>query len=416
MFMVRKSFYRISLLLSFMVLQVAQDLCCLGFGGYRRGYGDDLIGFDPYRFERAEGKLEKLQIALKKLRATREQFIQLQRASGAKSKADLAALRASIRFQDVDAIDNEIRRQESLIEKLAATLDRMATGTREMTPSQILFKGLAGEDFYNVDDIDGVQDAFVKGSLCVVSREVSEFVRQKTRVIFQDKLGVLFDGAINGISDAFERCREFFFHDGFRPFEEEKLIAWQAFVKTLFDDIDKVVKDGLKDVGRAYDQTARTTNIDGDGMGDDTGVIGQEPAPVKIWSDLFQGYVMQYTFFIMALEDRKGYYEQDSFEIFFATQIQERMRQFCQVLLRVQTVTDMDNYLGVNKAIISAYRTNIDNLFTQLQQQIKRRTFTSSASPQQSVFDRSEKKIGAQRDRYAGGYGDDSYPHSGWAR
>lgn len=435
--------YRSLILGAVLVLSAAESAAMFGRGGYGRGYGGygggyGDSGLDIYGLDRADKALKDKQAEIQKLQ---EEQIEL-----AHLEEDIAALRAELRaprtsqkrvaeirkmMQRYDVLQakargaggefypNEIERLEDLLPELSKQVANLASGRREMNVGQLVAKGIAGEDFYLFDygKCDSLWDGLKQGLILGTSKEFGEFVRVKMRAVFQDKLGAVFDASINGLSDGFQRIKEILFHDSKRPFNEAEIAAWASHVDSIFDDIKLLSKDGLRDVYRSQDTTMRQAQSDlddGATVGED-GAAAARPTlkPLRVWADLFGGYVLQLSYYILILQDRKGYYEIDSFEVYFATHLEERLKQFCELLVRINDLADLETYIAVNKAAIPAYKTNITTLFSQLQQQVKPRSFAISAGSQTSVFDRS-KTIARSRSRFAAD--DDEGPQSGYAR
>lgn len=412
-----------SLFLGMLIFIGSSDITALGGRYGRLGYG----GYDGfgtmYQLEQTERKIADIQKNIADLRQDREQFEQFeaQNANGrlnARNRAIYDELRH--KYGSLDGLDEEVNNQQEVLANLQANLKQLASGRPQTSAGQLVARGISGiDDFYmfssspvKTDDLwEGLKQGFILGT----AREFGDFVRTKMRGVFQDKLGVLFDTTINGIADGISLIKDALFHNSKSPFTEVEVGAWQTHIRSIFDEIERITKDGLRDAYRSQDMTMRQTN-----SADDLGSVMTEEdqiankAPVRIWADLFGGYVLQLSYYILVLQDRKGYYSVDSFEVFFATHLEERLQQFCNLLIKVNDLTDLDTHLAANKAVIPAYKSNIDNLFKQLQQQVKARTFTTAQSAA-SLFDRDKPRKGANRfagDEYDTGMND--YPQSGW--
>lgn len=376
----------------------------------RFGRGYESGGFEMlYQFEQANRLLQKEEEKLDALQARRAEVM-------TKRGPKLSAAEQQRRVADFDA---KIAAQQEVVEGIQKQARALATGRREMTPGMLVARGIAGDDFYMFDygaRVDSLWDGLKQGFILGTAKEFGDFVRTKMRGVFQKKLGALFDSTVNSVANGFERVREVLFHNSKHPFDENEVGAWQTHVRSVFDEIEKLTKDGLRDAYRSQDQTMRQAPVDLDDAVEglaDAGEKQVEPV-VRIWADLFGGYVLQLSYYILVLQDRKGYYEVDSFEVFFATHLEERLKQFCNLLIKINDLADLDTYLAANKAVIPAYKSNVDNLFKQLQQQVKAPTFTTTNEGQSSFFDR--EKPSTRKNAYSGGYDADDYPQTGWAR
>ena len=413
-----------SLLLSILIIIQCSGIAAAGMRFPRMGYGGGYEGLGTfYQFEQADKKLKELQRELAMLRNSRVEFLHISaKARATKAEADRLKELQDL-YNDDAGIDAEITRQQAVLTTLQGQVAQLASGRPQVTTWQLMARGLSGEnDFFMFGTPQDGESEFwyyaKQGLTLGITKEFSDFIRIKMRGVFQDKLGPLFDATVNGISDGFERIKDVFLHDSKRPFTEIEVGAWQAHIKSIFDEIERITKDGLRDAYRSQDMTMRQTGPVDDlasGMDD---AKEQEPslskAPVRIWADLFGGYVLQLSYYILVLQDRKGYYELDSFEVFFATHLEERLQQFCNLLLKVNDLSDLDTHLAANKAVIPAYKSNVENLFKQLQQEVKIKTFTTAQTT--SLFDREKPRKGGNR--YADDLGYDAgmndYPQSAW--
>lgn len=433
-----------------------------GFGGY--GYGG--LG-NTYEFDRADNQLKAKQKELADLRASkaelerlegeiadkrkdlakqneilkayREQLtealrngqetrhimavIELEKATAMKLEQDIAHFEGlASRNGKNNWFQAEIERQEKIMPELEKQVIMTASGRREVTAGELVKRGIAGEEFcyFDYGRCDSLWDGLKQGFILGTAKEFGDFVRTKMRGVFQDKLGSLFDSTVNGISDGFKRMQEIIFHDSKRPFEEAELMAWQNHITGIFDDIERVTKEGLRDALRSQDSTMR--QVPGSDIFDDLAeaLPGKEKngsinKPLHVWADLFGGYVLQFSYYILVLQDRKGYYKIDSFEVFFASHIEERLKQFCELLVRVNDLADIEANLGVHKAAIPAFKSNLSSLFKQLQQTIKPRSVSAATTTNTSQYSYEREKPSTRSsyeyDDYKSGY-----PQSGWGR
>lgn len=377
---------------SFMIGSLAMAFCVDAKAVDRGG------GFNLWQITQAEQKLEASRSELVGLKRdlNRLRAIDQQARQTPQLKQERQDLLERSNVIDEDGLRGKIAQNEQFVTGFSDRLNKMVSGKQSVTSIQMFSRGLMGNDFGYFDDegISTFQDALKNGFLYAVSKEVGDFLRIKMKGVLQDKLGVLFDGLVNGISDSCSRVQEVMFHDGHKPFEEDKLIAWQSFVSVIFSDIENGVKENLRSAGSGQDMTMRQASaLDSD----DDAVVSlekgaQEVKPYEqVWANLFSGHVVQFAFFSSILEDCKGYYEPESPEVFLASQLQQRIKEFSLLLLCVNNSSDMDNYLAPNKPAISRIKSNVDQLFKMLQIYTKRRTFTTGAAPSAtSMYDRNQ--------------------------
>ncbi len=386
------NFYLRSFMLTSLVTVFYMDAKALGRDFSRDG------GLNIFQIERAGQKLEASRSELVGLKRDliRLRTMNQQARQTAQLQQERQAILDKVNVVDEDDLRAKITQNELFMAGLSDRLNKMASGKQSVTSIQMFSRGLMGNDFGYFDDegITTFQDALKNGFLYAVSKEVGDFLRTKMKGVLQDKLGVLFDGLVNGISDSCSRVQEVMFHDGHKPFEEDKLVAWQSFVSVIFSDIENGVKENLRSAGSGQDMTMRQTSaLEGD---DDAMVAveqgAQEVKPYEqVWANLFSGHVVQFAFFSSILEDCKGYYEPESPEVFLASQLQQRIKEFSLLLLCVNNSSDMDNYLAPNKPAISRIKSNVDQLFRMLQIYTKRRTFTTGSAPSAtSMYERNQ--------------------------
>lgn len=345
----------------------------------------------------------------------------------ADAKNHLAHIDAQIARLDALIVGNEkleARDIDAEIKLLEATLPELvekATGRREMNVGQLVAKGIAGEDFYLFDSgkCTGFWDGMKQGLILGTAKEFGDFVRIKMRVLFQDKLGSIFDATINGLSDGFQLMKEALFHGSQKPFTEDELSAWSTHIGSVFENISTSIKGGMRDIHRGQDSTMRQTNNDMDDVvGASDGDVVAKSEEKNIWAQAYGGFVLQLSYYILILQDRKGYYNPGSFEVFFATHIEERLKEFCGLLAKVTSIADLESHVAVNSAVIPLYKSNIENLFKQLQQKVKPRSFSVNSGSSTSIFDRDKTSSSRMKGRYSSGYDadDESGPQTGWAR
>ena len=295
------NFYLRSFMLTSLVTVFYMDAKALGRDFSRDG------GFNIFQIERAEKKLE----------ASRSELVALQKdlisLHDNEEQAECQAILDRNNVVDERGLRAKINQNQVFIVGFSDRLNKMVSGKQSVTSIQMFSRGLMGNDFGYFDDegITTFQDALKNGFLYAVSKEVGDFLRTKMKGVLQDKLGVLFDGLVNGISDSCSRVQEVMFHDGHKPFEEDKLEAWKIFVSAIFSDIENGVKENLRSAGSGQDMTMRQTSaLDGD----DGAMVpvengAQEVKPYEqVWANLFSGHVVQFAFFSSILEDSKGYY------------------------------------------------------------------------------------------------------------
>jgi hypothetical protein len=322
-------------------------------------------------------------------------------------------------------------RQQALVQEIAALdqrMNEMMTEVRNISPVRsqnagtLIARGLAGSNNFDYLDgvkIDGPVDGFIQGLTVRTSEAFGKVMSRRIEGAFEDVLGGSFDFIMNYFMDLWRDTMDVFFHNSKEPFYDKTLKEWLELIKISLEDIERMMKDGLKESLRGYDMTKRKFGGNFAGLLDDKEATTPSADPDDkekddvldlVWCDLISGYADQLERLCDEIDQRMGYYEDTSMEVFYAQQIKKRLQSFKNILLESKSLSDLDSKLHSNKSLIPAVRKNIENLFTRLMVMVQPRTYSriSSGESASTLFDRTGKKS-------ASSYGlrskDDGFPH-----
>jgi len=272
--------------------------------------------------------------------------------------------------------------------------------------------GLAGDDWKALEDerIENIWEGIQLGGALRVSRACSNVLSKKIEATAGRVLGGSWDFFINKLIDGFESLSELLLHGGKGPFEIRQVEGLALLVKNSFEDLERLLRDGLKDSLRGRDMTLRTQEDEGVV---DAAVVKEQK--LNAWLFLIGGYNRQFEFLISYFEEHAEYYKDgDKIILFYEEEIKVRIRETIQLLSACKSLKDFDMVLDSNKSLVSALKKNILNLFDRLIELVK---------PQQDNFNQASGALAASkssrssgyRDRFMDGYdamADDEYPHS----
>ncbi len=316
---------------------------------------------------------------------------------------DKGTMRLMGKFQTISYLDERIAElvnqpdkralYDELVEHRNALLSPSALGT-------VLARGLAGSQWEDVlynKPIKNPVQGLVDGLTARGSQALGDVLGNRMKQTAEDVVGGAWDHVWGMIVDVWNIICSDLFHDGKEAFKQEFLDGLQKVIRQSFDDIERMMKDGLKDSLRGRDMTLRKFDF-GSGQKDDD-VIDDEKKEesnssdenkiaYNAWEDLFVGYAAQFDRFIQEIERRSDYYDDDAMIVFYSQQIKKRLLDFSNVLLRVKSLHDLSVAFDSNKAIIPAIKKNIDNMFKRLQDEIKPRSYASKQPGVVDPFDR----------------------------
>lgn len=331
------------------------------------------------------------------------------------SRNDTSEQRREAITQEMNAINAEIADLMRLIENLSPS--------RNQNAGALIARGLAGYDNFDYLDgvkIDGTFDGIKQGLIIRTADSIGKVMGPRITGVFEDVLGGSFDFIFYSLMDIWHDAMEIFFHSGKEPFDPKMLKEWLELIKSPLEDLERMMKDGLKENLRGYNMAKRKFGLSFEGLLDEKeGAPSSSDAALQeisdadidlIWLDLISGYADQFERLCDEIDARAGYYDDSSMEVFYATQIKKRLQSFKTLLLESNSLIDLDAKLHSNKSLILVVRKNIENLFGRLMNIVEPRTYkrvlggeTTSAS----LFDRKHK-------RGSSGYGvrssDDDFP------
>jgi hypothetical protein len=240
-----------------------------------------------------------------------------------------------------------------------------------------LAKLFAGNDRGNgvdEDEISGVWSGLAQG----LTVPASEVMKGKAKDTINTYVGGFWDFLFAKLGDLCGLVRNVLFHDSNEPFDPIKLKGWQTMILMAYDDIDNMIRNGLRDTTRSLDSVSRQF--------DDNNAEVQVKKEIDMWASLATGYAEQFAYFVTLFEKRREYYDEDDIVVFYSNQICQMLQTTCKLLISSKSLKDLDSKLESQKTIIPAIRKNLCNLFEQLKTEVTPRnnslkdTATSTAS------------------------------------
>lgn len=237
---------------------------------------------------------------------------------------------------------------------------------------QVIARGLVGKDWESIADADikGAWDGIQKGFIMKTSRAVGDVFDEKIRGTINHLFGGAWDWILGGFIDTWDTVCSVFFHDSKEPFSEVELESWRTLVIASIEDLERTIKDGVRDSTRGQDMTPRSKGL----SKDDHDVALEEEK--TMWTTFVEVYVDQFYYLIDQIEKHKQYYDEKHHVEFYSGQIKRRLEDLIDLLINSHTVKEVDAKLESNKNIITAMKKNIDHLFKRMIDDIKPRTYS----------------------------------------
>jgi len=252
--------------------------------------------------------------------------------------------------------------------------------TLEARMGRIFMQGLSGGKMLGDENVDGVLEGIKLGILSNSANACGEVLHDKIKGTINHVGGGFWDYCLGWVIDLWSDIGSVLFHGGHDPFERGDLQHWGMLVQGCFKNVEKVTKNGLKDSSRGRDMTFRPT---GDITEDEE--VEESKSSITAWKLLIRGYADQLDHVVTNIDTRIKYYEENSEEVFYATQIKTRLLEFRDMLLASKSIKDFDDFIESNKSFIPALRDNVLSLFDHLARKVTPRTYSLEKSSAKST-------------------------------
>jgi len=234
---------------------------------------------------------------------------------------------------------------------------------------QAIAVGLAGND-KGIDGVSNVFEGIKLGAAMRLAGGCGDVMGKRIAGSAEKVLGGTWDFIVGNLIDAWKRVQEILFHKGLKSFTVDELKGWQKHIEICFLDIERLVKDGVKDALRGHDMSLRKA----EDAGDEPQVQQQR---TNVWRLLITGYIRQIEYFVKLIDKRIGYYleeeDPDSNDqvledpiLYYAKEIKQRLVESMAVLQECASVKELDAALDSSKHLIPAMNKNIQGLMTRL--------------------------------------------------
>lgn len=233
---------------------------------------------------------------------------------------------------------------------------------------RIIFKGFVGNDEHSYDQtsIDNFSSGINQGLAVRISSACGKWISSKVEATIGLVVGGAWDSLLLFSIDIFSDFCKIFFHDGKDPFKPIEVEGWQKLIIEAMRQIEKNVKDGPRDNLRGHDMTLRSFGGD-----DKVSEASDDSSSLNAWRMYIIGCAEQFDYLINLIEKRKGYYSEDKLIVFYAEQIQRRLRDYCDLMLKTKSVKEFDDAIESNKSLLPAMREGIEQLFKRLAEESK---------------------------------------------
>lgn len=251
---------------------------------------------------------------------------------------------------------------------------KMLKNLWEPTDIPTLFaRGIAGSDANVLEgcDIEGWTDAMSKGLLILGTKKLSDVLGRRMENALDQTVGTMLDISFHKFIDICSNINNAILHNGRTPLTQQEIENYKKLIAKILMDVDKMLKDGLKDILRGNDFTARPATVaalNEDKENQDQIVPDKETAPKDIiWKTLMLCYAQQFEKIIQVLEKRKQYYTDTTLCIHtYIDGINSLLGVIKDVLKSSNTLKDFDAALGSSKSTLIGCRNHIEELFNRL--------------------------------------------------
>ncbi len=267
----------------------------------------------------------------------------------------------------------------------AEKIVRMCTGST----AKLIFKSLAGDQTGDIDDSDiiTIPDGIKNGIIARGSKALGDVLAVRIKDALEHVVGNACDGVIDSVVKIGSFVNNNLFHDGYQPFTVEKVKALRTFVKASLDDVERLLREGLRDSLKGYDMPPRPSAEQKQPLLQVSLITGESTAPTQAqeapvapinpydpWRMLMMAYSDQFTRFVNEISLCIGYYQEDNMIVFYAEQIQQQLQNLCSLLVKAKTLPELDELFGSSKVLVLAIKQNVDRLFTGLEDLVRPRS------------------------------------------
>lgn len=258
----------------------------------------------------------------------------------------------------------------------------------------LMARGIGGktwDSFGFQQDVEGFSDGIKKGLTVRVTEAFGDAVASKVKSTIDLILGGTWDFLLLRTLDLWDDVCSIFFHSSCEGFKLQEIEGWQKLMIESMKQIEKNVKEGPKDNFRGQDMTLRNFGSDNQ----ETNNVENNVIILNAWKMYILGCIEQFDYLIELIGKRKKYYSEEKLIFFYAEQIQKRLSDYRDLMLKAQTsVKDFDELIESNRSLLPAMRENIDILFKRLLEEAKPRTVPSGNS---DSFRRTTTEVSRQR-------------------
>lgn len=288
--------------------------------------------------------------------------------------------------------------REKALENLYVGLEKM-TSENEFSSKigRVMANALSGG---KIDEsVDGVIEGVQLGVAMRLAKACGDVFGKRVDIAMDYVLG----GALDTIGSFAQTCGSLLIHNSKEPFNIKELVGLRELLRNSFDDIETLLKDGLKDSLRGTDSALRQQG--------DQDVVPETPG-INAWQILINGYIRQMDYCIGMVDEHSAYYSSSSLALlFYAGEFKQRIIDTQHLLKQGKTLKEFDASIESNKALIKALRKNTDNVLQRLIDQVDPRSVQGYKG---STGSTAASDVRARKGSH--GDDDDNFPHSfrGW--
>jgi len=199
--------------------------------------------------------------------------------------------------------------------------------------------------------------------------KASESVGKEIGQSVDNFVGQGFASGTGIVMDFFKYMNNLIFHFGYKPFEEDEVTIWKDLIINDLKSVERMLKDGGKFESRSRDMILRQLDDQEDDM------MNGNKGMRLIWKDFSDAFAEQCLHVINEVSKRKGYYKKDDLSVFYALQLQKRLYNVSELLLKMNTLKDFST-VGEIHSVFPSIIKNIERLFDVLIRQLRSASFS----------------------------------------